>query len=55
MTTYIIRRLLQGVVVLFFSSLLIYSILILSPGSPQDQIRQLKAEGANGPLSTRGS
>jgi peptide/nickel transport system permease protein len=48
MTTYVIRRLLQGVVVLFFSSFLIYSILILSPGGPQDQIRQWEAEGANG-------
>jgi peptide/nickel transport system permease protein len=48
MTTYVIRRLLQGVVVLFFSSFLIYSILILSPGGPRDQIQQLKTQKIGG-------
>ncbi len=54
MTTYVIRRLLQGVVVLFFSSFLIYSILILSPGGPKDQIRVMEAEGPNGRAFNKG-
>ncbi len=48
MATYISRRLLQGVVVLFLSTFLIYSILILTPGGPKDQIRQMRAEAVNG-------
>lgn len=48
MTTYIIRRLLQGIVVLFLSSFMIYSILILTPGGPRDQINQLKQQSVNG-------
>src|SRR4051794_3482338 len=48
MTTYIIRRLLQGVVVLFLASFMIYSILILTPGGPKDQIARLKNEAVNG-------
>jgi|SwirhisoilCB2_FD_contig_121_681134_length_2294_multi_5_in_0_out_0_2 peptide/nickel transport system permease protein len=48
MTTYIIRRLLQGIVVLFLSTFMIYSILILTPGGPKDQINQLKQQSVNG-------
>jgi peptide/nickel transport system permease protein len=48
MTTYVIRRLLQGVVVLFASTFMIYSILILTPGGPRDQINQLKKEKIGG-------
>jgi peptide/nickel transport system permease protein len=44
MATYILRRAVQGVVVLFLSTLMIYSILILTPGGPKDQIRQMKAD-----------
>jgi len=53
MTTYVIRRLSQGVVVLFLSTFVIYSILILTPGGPRDQINQMKAESAGGkPVNT---
>ncbi len=48
MTTYIIRRLLQGIVVLFLSTFMIYSILILTPGGPKDQVNQLKQQAVNG-------
>lgn len=48
MTTYIIRRLLQGIVVLFLSSFMIYSLLILTPGGPKDQIAQLINQSVNG-------
>ena len=48
MTTYIIRRLLQGIVVLFLSPFMIYSIPILTPGGPKDQINQLKQQSVNG-------
>jgi peptide/nickel transport system permease protein len=44
MATYILRRAIQGVVVLFLSTLKSYSIHILTPGGPKDQIRQMKAE-----------
>jgi peptide/nickel transport system permease protein len=40
MTTYLIRRLFQMVVVLFLSSLVIYLILSLVPGGPLDALRQ---------------
>jgi peptide/nickel transport system permease protein len=39
MTTFIIRRLLQSVVLLFFVSVLIYVILNIVPGGPFDQLR----------------
>jgi peptide/nickel transport system permease protein len=39
MQTYIIRRIFQGILVLFFAALTIYTILIVSPGGPADQIR----------------
>jgi peptide/nickel transport system permease protein len=41
MTTFIIRRLIQGIVVLFAATFLIYSILIKSPGGPEDYVRSL--------------
>src|SRR5215210_485080 len=48
MAAYITRRLLQGIVVLALSTFMIYSILILTPGGPKDQINQLKLEAAGG-------
>ncbi|HKP52069.1 MAG TPA: ABC transporter permease [Chloroflexia bacterium] len=44
MATYIIRRMLQGLVVLFISTLAIYTILIYTPGGPKDLIDRLKGE-----------
>src|SRR5437762_8515554 len=41
MTTYLIRRFIQGFIVLVASSFLIYSILIVTPGGPKDQINQI--------------
>jgi peptide/nickel transport system permease protein len=51
MTTYIIRRLLQGVVVLFLATFLIYSIILITPGGPADQIRILQIESAGEPVN----
>src|SRR5688500_12473714 len=48
MTTYIIRRLLQGVVVLFLATFLIYSIILITPGGPQDQVNQLRYASTSG-------
>jgi len=48
MAAYIIRRLIQGVVVLFLSTLMIYTILVVTPGGPQDQVNQMKLEAAGG-------
>ncbi|HKP51042.1 MAG TPA: ABC transporter permease [Chloroflexia bacterium] len=48
MATYIIRRMVQGLVVLVLSTLMIYTILILTPGGPKDQIDQMRAEAGNG-------
>lgn len=54
MSTYIIRRLLQGIVVLFLSTFLIFSILVVTPGGPQDMIRQMKAQQQGGkPINER--
>jgi peptide/nickel transport system permease protein len=39
MTTYLIRRAIEGFFVLVFASFLIYSILTLAPGGPLDQIK----------------
>jgi len=44
MTAYITRRLLQGIIVLALSTFVIYTLLILSPGGPRDQINQLRIE-----------
>jgi peptide/nickel transport system permease protein len=41
MTTYLIRRFIQGFIVLVVSSFVIYSILIITPGGPRDQINQM--------------
>jgi peptide/nickel transport system permease protein len=54
MTTYIIRRLLQGVVVLFLATFLIYSIILITPGGPQDQVNQMKYAASVGePINPR--
>jgi len=45
MAAYIVRRFFQGLVVLFLSTFLIYSILIITPGGPRDQIRALTESG----------
>ena len=46
MTTYIIRRLVQGFLVLVLSTFVIYSILIITPGGPRDQVAELQAASA---------
>jgi peptide/nickel transport system permease protein len=38
MATYIIRRVIQGIIVLWAATLLIYSILVITPGGPKDQV-----------------
>jgi peptide/nickel transport system permease protein len=43
-TTYLIRRIIQGFIVLVVSSFLIYSILIVTPGGPRDQLNQMMQE-----------
>lgn len=48
MATYIVRRFLQGIVVLFFSTFLIYTILIISPGGPADTINQMIRQAGGG-------
>ena len=45
MGIYIVRRLGQGVVVLFLSSLFIYTLLMVTPGGAEDQIRLLRQQG----------
>lgn len=42
MLTYIIRRFVQGSIVLALSTFVIYSILVLTPGGPMDQIAQFQ-------------
>jgi peptide/nickel transport system permease protein len=44
MTTYIIRRLIQGLIVLIAATFVIYSILIVTPGGPQDQINIARSD-----------
>lgn len=51
MAIYILRRFIQGLVVLFLAAFFIYSILIISPGGPQDQIAQLRSGDPNLELS----
>jgi len=41
MAAYIVRRLMQGVVVLFLSTFLVYSLILLMPGGPQDQFNEI--------------
>jgi peptide/nickel transport system permease protein len=48
MATYIVRRLLQGIVVLFLATFLIYSIILVTPGGPADQVNNLKQQQAAG-------
>lgn len=49
MATYIIRRFAQGLFVLTLSTFVIYSILILTPGGPADQVRLLLIERRDHP------
>lgn len=42
MTAYLIRRFLQMLIVLLFSSMAIYALLNLAPGGPFDQLRQVQ-------------
>ncbi|MFL5735294.1 MAG: ABC transporter permease [Chloroflexia bacterium] len=44
MTTYLIRRLIQGFFVLVVASFVIYSILIITPGGPMDQINEIRQD-----------
>src|SRR5947199_8319726 len=54
MSTYIIRRLFQGIIVLFLSTFMIYSLLMVTPGGPQDMIRQMRAQQQGGkPINER--
>ncbi len=48
MAIYIVRRTLQGLLVLFAATFLIYSIFVITPGGPRDQIQELQANGVNG-------
>jgi len=52
MTTYIIRRVIQGFLVLVGSSFLVYSMLIVTPGGPLDQYNGRAGEGGR-PLPKR--
>jgi peptide/nickel transport system permease protein len=51
MTTYLIRRLVQGFMVLALATFMIYSILIITPGGPRDQVAELTAQGGNRPVN----
>lgn len=44
MTTYVIRRFIQGFVVLLLSTFVIYSLLVITPGGPADQIAALSQD-----------
>ena len=55
MTTFIVRRLIQGIVVLFLSTFMIYTILMVTPGGPADQVRTwLREKGSGGPVPNPG-
>lgn len=43
MATFIVRRFIQGFIVLVLATFVIYSILIITPGGPRDQVEELKA------------
>jgi len=45
MATYIVRRVFQGVLILFLSTFLSYSIILLMPGGPMDQVNAIKEQG----------
>ena len=49
MTSYIVRRVIQGFLVLVASSFVIYSILVVTPGGPVDQYYQKFGEGGHPP------
>src|SRR5690242_20285369 len=51
MTTYLIRRAVEGIFVLLLASFLIYSILFLSPGGPLDQIKFSSGGSGRPPIS----
>jgi ABC-type dipeptide/oligopeptide/nickel transport system permease component len=42
MATYIIRRFIQGISVLVLATFVIYSILVITPGGPLEQIAALR-------------
>jgi peptide/nickel transport system permease protein len=48
MTTYIVRRVVQGLIVLMLATFVIYSILIITPGGPRDQVATLQASSSGG-------
>ncbi|HEX9988098.1 MAG TPA: ABC transporter permease [Chloroflexia bacterium] len=47
MATYIVRRVVQGLIVLVLSTFVIYSILILTPGGPLDQVAAFREDRTN--------
>jgi peptide/nickel transport system permease protein len=51
LTTYLIRRFIQGFLVLFLASFVIYTLLMITPGGPQDQINSSR-EGRGGGMGT---
>lgn len=52
MAVYIIRRLIQGFVVLAASTLVIYTLLVFTPGGPKDQLEEMKAQATgNKPIN----
>ena len=53
MTTYIIRRCIQGFIVLVLSTFVIYSILIVTPGGPADQVAAAAADLTHPPNPAR--
>ena len=50
MTTFLIRRVLQGIMVLFFSSMIVFSLLYLAPGGPLSEIILQKRQSARYPV-----
>ncbi len=44
MTTYLIRRFIQGCIVLVLATFVIYSLLIITPGGPRDQLNEMRAD-----------
>ena len=48
MATYIIRRFAQGLIVLALATFVIYSILVITPGGPADQVAELRALSSGG-------
>jgi peptide/nickel transport system permease protein len=52
MGTYLIRRFFEGLVVLALSTFVIYSILIITPGGPRDQVAELQATSSSRPVNS---